>query len=120
MNAERPLMVWDGDCGFCRQWIARWQQITGDRVEYAPYQQVADRCPEIPREQFAQAVHLRAADGTWARGAEAVFAALALAPGSGAWAWLYDHVPPFAAASERAYRLVARHRPFFTRVTDLV
>src|SRR5678816_1969880 len=33
---------------------------------------------------------------------------------------LYRHVPPFAAASEAVYRLVARHRPFFTRLTDVL
>ncbi len=121
MDSERALMVWDGDCGFCRGWIARWRRITGDRVEYAPYQQVAERFPEIPRAEFARAVHLRRVDGTWTRGAEAVFAALALAPGGARFgAWLYRRVPPFAAASEWAYRIVARHRPFFTRVTNLV
>jgi len=121
MDSSRALMVWDGDCGFCRGWIARWRRITGDRVEYAPYQQVAERFPEIPRAEFARAVHLRGVDGTWLRGAEAVFAALALAPrGAGFWLWLYRHVPPFAAASEWTYGLVARHRPFFTLATHVV
>src|SRR5512132_2209501 len=114
MTPERPLLVYDGDCDFCRRWVARWRRVTGERLDVAPYQKVAADFPEMPRERFAEAVHLRAADGTWTRGAEAVFAALATAPGRGLPAWLYRHVPPFAAASEAVYRLVARHRPFFT------
>ena len=41
----RPLLVFDGDCGFCRWWIARWRQTTGDQVEYRPWAEVADRFP---------------------------------------------------------------------------
>jgi hypothetical protein len=33
MDPERPLLVWDGDCDFCRRWIERWRRIAGDRVE---------------------------------------------------------------------------------------
>ncbi len=117
---RNPLLIYDGDCGFCRAWIARWQRATGDEVEYAPYQEVAERFPEIPRERFAEAVHLIEPDGSWTRGAEAVFRSLAHAPGGGAWSWLYRHVPAFAAVSEWAYRQVARHRPAFDRLTRLV
>ena len=120
MNDVRPLMVFDGDCGFCRSWIARWRRITGDRVDYAPFQRVAADHPEIEPARFAEAVHLRAPDGTWTRGAAAVFGALAAAPRGGAWLDLYRHVPPFAALAEWAYRLVARHRDFSTKATRLV
>ncbi len=52
----RPLMIWDGECHFCRRWIERWREITAGEVEYAPYQEIADRFPEIPREQFQRSV----------------------------------------------------------------
>ena len=29
----RPLMIFDGDCEFCRAWIARWRQYTGTAVD---------------------------------------------------------------------------------------
>ena len=45
-----PLMIWDGECHFCRHWIERWREITTGEVEYAPCQEIADRFPEIPRE----------------------------------------------------------------------
>src|SRR5439155_25604862 len=48
----KPLMIWDGDCHFCRRWIERWREITRDEVDYEISQKVGDRFPEIPREQF--------------------------------------------------------------------
>src|SRR5215831_6641700 len=114
---SRPLMVYDGDCDFCRVWLARWRRVTGEAVEYAAYQDVASRHPEIPIERFRAAVHLREPDGTWTHGAEAVFRTLAYAKGHGKWRWLYEHGPPFAWASEWSYEIIARHRPFFFRIT---
>jgi len=115
---ERPLLVYDGTCGFCKRWIARWERVLVGRVAYAPSQEVAPRFPEIPAAAFAEAVHLIEPDGTRSSGAEAVFRALALAPGRGGWLWAYRNVPGFRALSEWCYRLIAGHRPFFTRATD--
>jgi len=115
-----PLLVWDGDCAFCRAWIARWRRATGDRVHYATYQEVAARFPEIPVERFRRAVHLIEPDGRVSSGAEAVYGSLALAP-RGGWALaLYRGFPPFAWASEAAYRRIADHRPAFTRLTGWI
>ncbi len=117
---SKPLLIWDGDCDFCRAWIARWQRVTGDRLDYAPYSEVASQFPEIPRERFERAVQLVEPDGTWSQGAEAVFRSLAHAPGNGWPLWLYRRLPGFAAASEWCYRRVARHRPLFARLTQWV
>ncbi|PYK29997.1 MAG: hypothetical protein DME57_08395, partial [Verrucomicrobia bacterium] len=48
----KPLLIWDGECHFCRRWIERWREITGDQVDYETSQQVGDRFPEISRAQF--------------------------------------------------------------------
>jgi predicted DCC family thiol-disulfide oxidoreductase YuxK len=116
----KPLLVYDGDCGFCLEWIARWRVATGDRVDYAPYQEFAARFPEIPRERFAQAVQLHEPDGRWSSGAEAVLRALSYARGRGWLLWLYRRMPGFAPVSELAYRFVAGHRPTLLRVTRWV
>ncbi len=98
MNApDRPVMVFDGDCGFCRRWIERWRHTTGDRIDYVAFQDAGSRFADIPQEQFAQAVHLIEADGHVARGAEAVFRALAVGAGRRWPLWCYRHVP-FAAS----------------------
>lgn len=113
----KPLLIYDGECGFCREWIARWRAITGDRVDYAPFQEAAGQFPEIPQERFAEAVQLREPDGRWSSGAEAVFRALSYAPRLGWASWLYRHIPGLAWLAERAYRWVASHRPALLRLT---
>ena len=50
----KPLLIFDGNCHFCRRWIERWRELTAGAVEYAPSQEVAERFPEIPREAFEQ------------------------------------------------------------------
>src|ERR1700738_2401441 len=52
----RPLMIWDGECHFCKRWIERWREITAGEVDYATCQDAAARFPEIPVEQFKRAV----------------------------------------------------------------
>jgi predicted DCC family thiol-disulfide oxidoreductase YuxK len=120
VSPEKPLVVYDGACGFCRRWIARWKASFGDRVEVASYQTAASRFPEMEAAGFREAVHLRAPDGTWTRGAEAVFRALAAAPGRGWLLWLYRRVPGFAPFSEWVYRVVAANRPGLSAATSWV
>lgn len=103
-------MVYDGACAFCRRWIARWRRVTGGRVDYAPYQEVAARFPAVPPGRFESAVQLIEPDGRVSQAAEAALRALAYAPGWRWLLWLYEHVAPFKAASEWAYRVVARNR----------
>ena len=116
---ERPLGIFDGDCGFCRQWVERWRARTGPRVDYAPSQEVAERFPEIPPEAFARAFQLVLPDGRVLEGAAAVLATLELAPGGGALSAL-ARIPVLGALLELAYRLVASHRPSATFLTRLL
>jgi predicted DCC family thiol-disulfide oxidoreductase YuxK len=115
----RPLLVFDGDCSFCMAWIERWRRLTGDAVDYAPSQRVASDVPDIAPERFKSAVVLIEPDGRVTDGAEAVFRSRAAA-GHGLGLWLYDHVPPFAAAARLVYRLVAGHRGPLTVLTRLL
>jgi len=116
---SKPLLIFDGDCHFCRRWVERWRELTAGAVEYAPFQEVASRFPEIPREAFENAVHFIDRDGTVYRGAKAVFSSLRTARSGRALCWCYEHVPGFAATMEMAYAFVARNRrlaSFFTRL----
>lgn len=118
--AARPVLVYDGDCGFCRLWIERWRQSTGERVEYLPSDQAAARLPAMKDAPLAEAVHLVEPDGRVTRGAEAVFRSLAAGGASRLWLRLYESLPPFRAASEAVYAFVAAHRPLFSRLTLLL
>ena len=115
----KPLMVYDGDCRFCGLWIRRWRQLTGDAVDYIQSQdpQVAERFPEIPREEFNQSVQLIEPDGAVFSGAEAVFRALA---GNPNFAWpldYYESSPTIAKVTESSYKFVAGHRTGFSYIT---
>jgi predicted DCC family thiol-disulfide oxidoreductase YuxK len=115
----KPLLIFDGDCHFCRRWIERWRDLTAGAVEYAPFQEVAERFPEVPREAFERSVQFIETNGTVFSAAEAVFRSLGQ---KRARKWMircYEHVPGFAVIAEVAYSLVARHRrtaSFFTRL----
>src|SRR6266404_4334292 len=116
----KPLMIWDGECHFCRRWIERWREITAGEVDYTTYQEAAHRFPEIPLEQFQRAVAFIEPDGQTFFGAEAVYRSLRY-QGSRKWlAWSYDRVPGFAAISETAYNFIARHRGLGSSITRLL
>lgn len=113
-----PLLIFDGECGFCRRWVGRWKNATGEAVTYLPLQDpaVATQFPEIPREDMEESIHLVLPDGSVYYGAEAVFRSLA-AGGRERWLLrLYEKFPPFADASELLYEEVALHRTAFSKL----
>src|SRR6516165_10784464 len=116
----KPLLMWDGECAFCRLWIERWREITAGKVDYATYQEAAHRFPEIPAEQFKRAMALIEPDGETFFAAEAVYRSLRYRPSRRWMAWSYDRVPGFAAISEIAYRFIAAHRGLGSTFTRLL
>jgi lipase maturation factor 1 len=116
----KPLLIWDGDCDFCRLWIERWSEFTAGKVDYAPYQATGDRFPEIPLNEFKRSMAFIEPDGTAFFAAEAVYRSLAYRRSREWLAWSYDHVPGFAAVSEAFYGFIACHRKFGSAVTRLL
>lgn len=114
---NKPLLIYDGGCNFCRKIVEHWRDETGEFVDYAAYQEVADRFPQIPFERFDISVQLIFPGGEIYEGADAVFRTLALAPGWGWLLWLYRHIPGFAPVSEAVYRWVSEHRNRISVVT---
>ncbi|CAN5642373.1 lipase maturation factor family protein [soil metagenome] len=114
---SKPLMIFDGDCHFCRRWVERWREITGDRVEYATSQEVSQRFPEIPQSEFANAVQLVEPSGEVFRGAAAVFRSLGKAGGRRWMAAGYERVPGVAPVTEAAYAVIARNRQLASTAT---
>ena len=116
---ERPLLLFDGDCGFCRFWVARWRAATSGRVDFAAAQREAARFPQIAKESWRRSVQLVTPAGEVYGGAEAVFRTLAYAPERGWMLGVYRSVPGAQFVSEATYRLVERHRDFFSWVMRL-
>jgi lipase maturation factor 1 len=116
----KPLLIWDGECYFCKRWIERWSEITAGKVDYATYQEAAARFPEIPVEQFKSAVAFIEPDGDTFFAAEAVYRSLRYRSSRKWLGWSYDHVPGFAGISETVYKFIARHRGLGSAVTRLL
>lgn len=103
-------MVYDGNCGFCRAWIGRWQAAAKGKIDFEPSTSALLRWPELAAAAPDDAVLLVGVDGRVTRGAAAVLLARHIA-GAGTWlALAYRSFGPFAALSELAYKLVARNR----------
>jgi len=120
---QRPVLIFDGECGFCRFWATRWQGATGEAIEYRASQEVAGEYPSIPAGAFEEAVQWVEApeDETGEprvkSGADAVWEVLRRA--GFAWrllAWLMT-LPGVMPQARRAYRFVAGHRAVFGRLT---
>jgi predicted DCC family thiol-disulfide oxidoreductase YuxK len=113
----RSRLVYDGDCGFCGYWARYWKRLTGDAVDYRPYQEVAAQYPAIALADFQRAAQYITPDGQHASAAEASFLTLSHARGKGIWLALYRKLPGFAAVSELAYAFIAAHRSAFYHVS---
>ena len=116
----KALLIWDGDCDFCRLWIERWREMTAGKVDYTTYQEAANRFPEIPPNEFDRSLVLIQPDGTVVFAAEAACRSLANRRSREWLGWTYDHVPGFSAASETGYAFIARHRKFASTITRLL
>ncbi len=117
---ERPLLLWDGQCGFCRRAVDRLVYLVGDRVEPVPFQEGADRVPDLDPAAMARAAHLVMPDGAVYVGAHSILRANALDGRAHPVLWLYEHVRPFTWVADRIYGWIAGHRVFTARAARLL
>lgn len=110
---SKPVLIYDGDCTFCQYWISRWSHITKDRIDYAPYQEIYPKFPEIPVSEFQSSVKLILETGQVYSGAEAVLRAL----DNSTFLWCYAKLPGFSHISEAMYQFVAKHRHRISKMT---
>ena len=120
-SAERALLIYDGDCGFCRACAGYAQMLVGsERLAVGTGAAMADSFDELSDADCAASVWLAEPSGRVFGGAEAVFRCLAMAAG---WGWLlllYRFLPGFSALSEAGYGLVARQRARASAVTAVL
>jgi predicted DCC family thiol-disulfide oxidoreductase YuxK len=108
---RRPILYWDGDCGFCRIWVDRWQESSGDSVEYQTLQHAPPEVVEAAGGNPPQQIVLEQPDGTLLTGAHAALTAVQKGSvGAKIFLRLYERVPVFRAFTESFYRWIADHR----------
>ena len=110
--ASRHWILWDGDCDFCRHFVA-WvrREDINHQFKVVPYQMAPS--PPMTRELFAaceQAVHIVKADGTILRGARACLFVLEILGWKSAGSFA---LPPLLWVLEFAYWIVASNPRFF-------
>ena len=113
---DKPLMAWDGDCGFCHYWVLKWKCLSGDKVEYRPYQNVAADFPDIELKYFQQAIRFIDTDGRIYTGPAAAFQSFRYGK---KWRWvmpLYNNFWLFRYLSDHFYRFVSRNRPVMYKI----
>lgn len=106
------ILVYDGQCAFCRRWVAavrRWDRSA--QVRAVPLQDGAawSGLPGLTRPALEEAVHLAAPDGRVWAGAAVARPLLALLPGGRLLAAPLA-LPGAQRLAAAAYRWVARHR----------
>jgi predicted DCC family thiol-disulfide oxidoreductase YuxK len=118
MKNKKPLVVYDGDCAFCKAWVGYSRHRTKSKVNYEPFQKLSKDYSHIPLSDFKKSVQLIDRDEKIYSGAEAIYRILRY--GSGwMWkvaVWKYKKVPGFAGFSEWMYRVVVNHRSFFFKL----
>ena len=115
MESSRPVMVFDGDCAFCRQQVERIRRRdAGGRFEYVPWQQpgLRERFPQLAEGDLEAGMRLIEPDGRVLIGADAVHAVAARLP---RWRWLAPlyRVPGLRGLTRFGYRWIARRRHLF-------
>ncbi len=112
-SGGRPwTLVYDGTCNVCGRLVRRvekWDTRHVLQMLASQNDTVAVRFPGIPREEFADAMYLIAADGRSWSGAAAARQLLKILPYGWLLGWMWG-LPTFGALADRGYRIFARNR----------
>ncbi len=114
-----PILLYDGDCGFCLYWIEQLKKLVGDKIDCKPYQSVlsSGTWNGFTREDCRRSIKLyEPSTGKAYEAAHAAFKALSYNPKLGLALWLYEKLPGFKYISEFIYALVAILRPLLSKL----
>ena len=117
---RRSTLVYDGDCSFCRRWVARIarRDLSGT-FEFVPRQTdgLTKRFPKLGEGDFDTGMRLITPDDAIHVGADAAYQ---IARSLRYWrkiAWLY-HVPGIHGLTRATYAWIAAHRQSLSRECD--
>lgn len=109
---SRPVLLFDGGCGFCRKWVARlarWDRA--GRIELVPSEErsAIAGLPHIDDTELDRAMHLVTPDGRVYRGARSVPPLLRYLPGGMVLRPLFS-IPGVRPIADRLYERIAANR----------
>jgi predicted DCC family thiol-disulfide oxidoreductase YuxK len=107
MDDQRPILIYDGECGFCRAWLS-WLKVRV-QVEAHAFQEAKLDEYGLTKEECAEAVHV-VIPGRIYQGAAAIAYLLGLR-GNRKMAFVIRAAGPLARFG---YRLVAKNRNSWT------
>jgi len=116
---QKPILVWDGECGFCKFWVIHFKKKTGDSVAYRTYQEVASQFKDIPLKEFKKASRLIETDGKIYSGPDSAYRTLTHSNINSMWHRWYKNKPWFTWLSDHGYNHIAKNRSFYFKVTKL-
>lgn len=111
-----PTVIYDGECGFCRQSVELLQRWDREHVlRFVPFQDAAAVARfRIALPALAAALHLVFPDGRVYAGADAAPELLRLLPGK-RWLAPWFRVPGVLPLARRVYALIAAQRRCLVR-----
>lgn len=115
-----PVMVWDGNCGFCNYWITNWKSKTGGRLQYKTYQETADDFKDIPLKEFKKASRLiEPSSIVYSGPASAYRSFYYFKKSTFPWYRWYCNYSLFTYFSDHSYNFIAKHRAAMFTLTKI-
>lgn len=111
-----PILVWDGECGFCKFWVTRWQQKTADKITFKTYQEIGKDFRDIPFKEFKKASKLIDTSGNVYNGPDSAFRCLYIA-GNKKWHLWYKKNKIFKYLCDHSYNHIAKNRSIYYKLT---
>ncbi len=110
MIHQQPMIIFDGDCGFCQRCIQSLKNHIHKPLTYIAYQQLQEPIAGLTPQDFKKSIYYQEQNGTLTHGAAALYKVLS-DHGSIHWLyWPHRHIPGFAAISEWIYKIIAKNR----------
>lgn len=117
MSITKPILIFDGECTFCRRSAKRFRQMTDGRVETRPSQELDLAALGVEPEWVKRSVVFVAPDEAPTEGSEAIFRALLHALRRRVrWGARAGLTPGVLGVTQVGYRWVARNRAIASRI----